>query len=399
MSENPIVAFNCYIRPSYIAVTPQFMRDSKRKSSAQIHNERNLVNNHHQGKVSIKATKKIRNAINWMVAAAPDKPVWDQSINAFQFYKIGFITLTLSADQGSITDHYFKTTMLRSFLNSIQYRYGVVNYVWKVEAQKNGNIHAHITVDRFIHWKSIRAIWNRVQAKEGLIDEFEAKHGHRDPNSTDVKAVRSVDDLAAYMAKYMTKSETDKRLIKGRLWGCSYALSRADKCYCELDHDSFARWIGETDMTGIAYQTVYSEPDSLGRQKKLAELFFLTPKIWAKLSDNPLKSAYEQNLFTIKTGVNLPPNYWDHFEKSVESSKSRPGDVAAIDQPAPELQLSMFGDERKLGDVHGQAQTSVSGGHQGSVAVHPNFQTKRRRTSTVRDRIGLRYQNARKTPK
>src|SRR5262249_35417663 len=109
-------------------------------------------------------------------------------------------------------------------------------YIWKAEAQKNDNIHFHITTNTFIHWKSIRRKWNEIQGKHGYMKKWTEGNVRNDPNSTDVHAVIKTDQIAKYMVKYMVKNETDRRKITGKLWSCSAALS---KISCSIDeHDN-----------------------------------------------------------------------------------------------------------------------------------------------------------------
>lgn len=111
---------------------------------------------------------------------------------------------------------------------------GLRNYIWKAELQKNGNIHFHLLTDFFISYQIVRDTWNNCQSKLGFISSFELKHGHRDPNSTDVKAVTSINNLAGYLSKYMLKptEKTKQQKLtadidlqrKGKVWDCSLNL-------------------------------------------------------------------------------------------------------------------------------------------------------------------------------
>lgn len=47
-----------------------------------------------------------------------------------------------------------------------------------------------------------------------------------EPNSTDVHGVKNIRNLGAYLADYMAKKEEGKDTIAGRVWGCSYSLSK-----------------------------------------------------------------------------------------------------------------------------------------------------------------------------
>jgi hypothetical protein len=93
-----------------------------------------------------------------------------------------------------------------------------VFYYWVAEKQQNGNIHFHILTDKFVDWKWIRKAWNTRLETLGYISEFKAKHGHNNPNSTDVEDIRSLAKSAVYVTKYTTKIDQQGK-IQGRLHG------------------------------------------------------------------------------------------------------------------------------------------------------------------------------------
>lgn len=297
-----------YVNPTYLVRLPTPSPGPRSKSELRVKNEVNLQNNSQQGVLSVKARRKLMNAVNWLVASASRKWIFDKSTGKRYSFKLNFVTLTLPALDHGITDHNFKAVLLHAFINSCRYKYGLKNFVWKVETQANGNIHAHFTTDCFIHWKDLRRTWNKILSKHGVISLYREKHaclsfdqyctlysngsnvsidvlrkaydygcssGWSDPNSTDVKAVYKVNDVAAYLAKYMSKNEDDRRKIKGRLWGCSYSLSYSNRLSIEqvenidedLTFDFFNPEIKHIELT---------RPDVVLKiQKHLGDLFYI----------------------------------------------------------------------------------------------------------------------------
>src|SRR5690606_15700456 len=187
-----------------------------------------------------KASRRLSNAVNWLIASAKNKYIFDKESGKKFTFKINFITLTLPTTDHNISDHYFKSKLLHNFINTCRYKHDLKNYVWKVETQENGNIHAHFTTDTFIHWKDLRDIWNRILIKHGVMESYTKKHKSIDfdeyvflygsrknsdlkklrkaydfgvstnwesPNTTDVHAVHKVKDIASYIATYMSKKE------------------------------------------------------------------------------------------------------------------------------------------------------------------------------------------------
>jgi hypothetical protein len=176
------------------------------------------------------AKRKLIRAINLLVAIAlPKKAIHFDSKKEFTF-RVNFITLTLPAPQGQITDKELKQKCLKQWIEFWKDRLPGMSYVWRAERQKNGNLHFHVLTDRYIHYKDLRDSWNRALSSTGLINRFEEKNGHRHPNSTDVHAVKKIRDLAAYIAKYMSKTESTSNPIEGRVWDCSKNLKAKDQC-------------------------------------------------------------------------------------------------------------------------------------------------------------------------
>lgn len=177
-------------------------------------------------------------------------------------WKLNFITLTLPADQGDMSDKDAKRFLLMPMLQDLKRKHNVFLYVWKAEAQENGNIHFHITTDKFIPHEDLRRRWNYILARWGFIEAYRSnmmafhKNGFRlrrdkldtwpihaqrkayregmannwsNPNTTDIHATFDVSDMAAYMTKYFTKNEPARRKIEGRLVGWSDNLSYKHK--------------------------------------------------------------------------------------------------------------------------------------------------------------------------
>lgn len=172
------------------------------------------------GEISKKAATRLNNAMQWLLLFSKPKEVFSKSTGKRYKFLINFITLTLSGKQ-SHSDEYIKRHMLSPFIKWLARAHNAKLYIWKAEAQKNGNIHFHITLNTFVHWKSIRRKWNELQANHGYLKKWTEGNVHGDPNSTDVHAVIKTDEIARYMVKYMVKNQTDRRKITGHLWGCS----------------------------------------------------------------------------------------------------------------------------------------------------------------------------------
>lgn len=224
--------------------------------------------NKHRGEMSKRAAKRIREKVEWLCFLSKKRRVRPNTGGKSFDFRINFITLTLPSPQKH-TDNEIKSKCLNQFLTELRQKFGMKNYLWKAELQGNDNIHFHLTTDIYIHHETIRTIWNRINSKLGYVQAYQDKmramsfgdyvrhrtrqgKGHlsklrksyefgqktnwTQPNSTDVRSVKGVRNLANYLAKYLSKDagkksdceSTNARLqaFTGNLWYCSTSLSR-----------------------------------------------------------------------------------------------------------------------------------------------------------------------------
>lgn len=186
------------------------------------------------GKISNYSRKRLKRAIELIVAIARDKDAKAFRTGKTYKFKLNFITFTLPAAQGTNTDKTIKKS-LDLWIKRAKRKHGLRSYVWRAEVQGNGNIHFHMITDTFIRWDHIRNDWNSCLNKSGLIDAFAAKHGHRNPNSTDVHAIKKIKNLSAYFVKYMSKDHKDgERKLEGKVWDCSKNLKTKENVNYEI---------------------------------------------------------------------------------------------------------------------------------------------------------------------
>jgi len=215
----------------------------------------NLSRGEYNGYMSDKTKIKVRDYLhNWIGSVS------SYFAGRKQFHKKAgidfvFVTLTLPCTQNH-EDAEIKKRALKPFLQQLERKHNVRNWLWVAEPQKNGNIHFHIIVDRFIEWQKVRKLWNGYMNDLGYIQDYRdaQEYHHRngfnfrkelrdkwsygeqveayikgkktnwsDPNTTDVHKIRHVKNLPAYITKYICKSN-GSRPIEGRLWGCSDSI-------------------------------------------------------------------------------------------------------------------------------------------------------------------------------
>jgi hypothetical protein len=331
------IGFRIY--PTHVVQFPVVDKSLFGPTNAQLKNRANLLDNKPAGLVSKKADKRIRNSVNWLVASALKKRIYSKRDKRTYVFTVNFVTLTLPSLDHGITDSFFKSKLLKKFLARMNYQYGLKNYVWKVETQANGNIHAHITSDCFMHYLDIRSAWNDILINAGLMKSFASKHGHSDPNSTDIHSVHSVKDLAAYLAKYFSKNDMERRQVDGKLWASSYSLSDRNACNIYTppsDDDHVIRTLVDSQ---IEYMKIEGEPNTFGRRPHVATVYFMDKKAWQSISGSAFQINYSNRLREIRNGVSGSLDLslkFDNYANSVFNAKAAPSRNLRSDGQSPD---------------------------------------------------------------
>lgn len=321
--ENPIVAINLAVYPTYIVKTYERLLRHRKRSILQIRNEKNLSANQVDGELSKKAVRRLTNAVNWLVASAKPKTIIDHVTKKKVTFRVNFLTLTLPSTNGNMSDREFKSKYLKRFLQSARYHYGLRNYVWKCETQQNGNIHVHITTDTYMHWRWVRDTWNHIIDQTSYMDSFEKNHGHRDPNSTDIHAVKKIKNLSAYICKYFAKNEEGRRKIQGRIWFVSQSLSRSKVLNLHLDPADSLGVLRRLFAGSFNWKKIESKPNAFGETRTVGEICFLSPHDWLGKISGHLKIMYENHLRLIR---GEPPElfalpHYPLFEKTIGTTE------------------------------------------------------------------------------
>jgi len=232
---NNYLYHNLLINPTSFITYPVFEHQSNkrnRKSYTSAKFKSSKIS--YLGKVNQKSKSKIIRCVNVLYDISRVQKFRNPTTKKTNRFVLNFITLTLSAAQMQVSDKIIKKECLQWWLSYARRKFGLKSYVWKAERQKNGNLHFHITTNCFIGVQELRDSWNRAQERVGFLDLFENKWNHRNPNSTDIKVVRKSKDLGIYIAKYVSKEESKKDKIVGKVWDCSENLKRVKSCNVEL---------------------------------------------------------------------------------------------------------------------------------------------------------------------
>lgn len=150
--------------------------------------------------------------------------------------RLVFITLTLSAKQFH-TDNEIKRKMLNHFIISLSRTHKLVNYLWKAEKQKNGNIHFHLITDIFIPKSELNHIWDLIQFQNGYLAKSPIFSDDYASPSTRIEIVSSNGQVGSYMGKYMSKTD-ENGLVEGRVWGASREVKALKDIHFEYDSET-----------------------------------------------------------------------------------------------------------------------------------------------------------------
>lgn len=274
------------------------------------------------GIISIKAQKRINNAIDWMLAQSKPKKYYSKKHKKHFHFRVNFLTLTLSAPQVH-DDNVIKKKLLNNFLVQLRSKWNVKHYIWRAESQSNGNIHFHICCDKYIPWWEMRATWNKIQNNLGYIDRFEEKFGHRDPNSTDVHKVKKIRNLGGYLSKEIAKNSkgamyTPLTFSRGKFKPCfnpslvNQVLNENQKMYRVIQGNLW-NLCEKLSQIKASCMVVYGKArEELEEIKKFFKSFVFSGdyyevvnvpvNAWANVIKGVLWDSYQNNLQMIRSG-------------------------------------------------------------------------------------------------
>lgn len=209
----------------------------------------NKEDNNNRGKLSAIAKKKLERAVCYLNASAKERTGTLGNSNKPIRYKCTFITLTLSGQQQHPVN-LITNNLLNQFLTEAKQRWKMTKYVWKAEFQRNGNLHYHILTDTFIDHTELRKVWNRIQNKLGYLDQYIAKTGKKQPNSTDIHSLKNIKRISNYVMKYMSKGiGSVKEVVKAseighKMRGVKDRRSLTNECKAaiKVERENFRVW-------------------------------------------------------------------------------------------------------------------------------------------------------------
>ena len=132
-----------------------------------------------------------------------------------------FLTLTFDPKKYSdqnLRDVTFTDDLFKKFIKRFNYRYKTkLKYIAVREFHKSGRIHYHMLCD----WKEELVFEDEIRDYERFLGEKVWKHGF-----VDIKQLDRVDNVGAYIIKYMTKNVAIEFFKGKKIYLCSKGLER-----------------------------------------------------------------------------------------------------------------------------------------------------------------------------
>ena len=286
------------------------------------------------GQITPGAKKRLTKAISLLVQSSPEKWIYNPVTKKTENHKISFITLTLpdveAAKDAKFTHKYLLQPMLRILRN----KYKMCSYVWKCELQKNESIHYHITTDLFLPWEQLRQHWNALLRKNGLLEAFQQQYGHDNPNSVDIHSVNKVNDLEAYLVKYISKEYQNSKKLAGKVWDCSKNLKQAKYFTTTITAELHQQINRQIDLGYL--QPIYRDHCTILRSRNTdyyysfsqpnKEAYFLHLKYIRQWENNAKKTAtkHSKELATGSSGL-LRPDVLTPTKRGYDYTKTYSG--------------------------------------------------------------------------
>lgn len=248
----------CSISPSKISITQEITKSYKNslgywefKKKAQStcnggtqkkENAKLLKKKWHEFNISKNSQRNLRQKIEYLFLYAKPRKIVTLNKKVIPSFKVVFLTLKLCSKQKHPTSEII-TQCFQPFMDIIRKKCGMKNYVYRVEFQKNGNVHFHVVTDTYIDYYVAQKEWNRQLWKLGYIQSYAEKMSKlsywqyaerygkdyngkslpkeivykryregkkkkwKNPNSVDVKNAKNGDNIGLYISKYFSKND------------------------------------------------------------------------------------------------------------------------------------------------------------------------------------------------
>jgi len=166
-----------------------------------------------------------------------------------------FITFTFHENVQDLEEaNTYFTKFIRSLKNYTKKKNDneKLTYLAAIEFQERGAVHYHMICNglpKYPNYKEIIDLWRKANKGKG--------------GSVKVEDIRHVDNVGAYIVKYMTKADADERLVGKKMYQCSQGLDKP----LEIAGEKAEELIKELGLEGkkIVYQNEYQDKHTLGK--------------------------------------------------------------------------------------------------------------------------------------
>lgn len=128
----------------------------------------------HNFQISLNSQKNLRDKINYLYQFSVKRDIVSYSGKKLKNFRVAFITLTLPAKQKTPTAE-ISAELFDPFLQALRQYCKMDNYAWRLEFQKNGNVHYHLVTDSYCDYFYIKQRWNTIIEKHGYVSEYRNK--------------------------------------------------------------------------------------------------------------------------------------------------------------------------------------------------------------------------------
>ena len=295
------------IAPSSMTVVSQWGSDEPKVRRRHQNSTANLSMKRKGMLLSKKSQRNITKCIDWMGAQAKRKWAFSEKHGKRYSWRVNFITLTMPSECSEVCEKDFQKYLFQPFLQTLRKYWQLRNYIWKLEVTEAGVLHMHLATDTFISKSGLRKAWNKRLKESGLLEGFYLKYGHYDPPTTRVEIPRNIRNVGGYLASELAKNVNDRQSQGGRLWGCNYELSRAKELEVHLAPAEASEYLSPAMRGAMPHKYIESEPDANGRRHTWAVLLMPRPRDWIANWLGPIKQAFVDTLFYLRTGYEAPP--------------------------------------------------------------------------------------------
>jgi hypothetical protein len=186
-----------------IIVYPEFLPD-RSFPTPQRGKIENLTRGQFNGYIGRSACIKIRKRLEAWIKSVHMHPDRHSVRNRPKHTHIVFFTLTLPVQQRH-SDQEIRRSCLMPFFQQLKRGHGVDCYFASSEVQRNGNVHFHVLVDRYIDKTLLQDQWNSSLDNLGYLAEYIEKTGEIRPPTTQIMECPDDMSIVKYVMKYVSK--------------------------------------------------------------------------------------------------------------------------------------------------------------------------------------------------